>query len=242
MLIAIVDDSKNEQNIIYDAVNKWAKNSCQTVKFEIFDSGENFTAVSETNHYDIVFMDIYMKNMNGIETAINLRKYHLDTLLIFLTTSTDHMAEAFPCHAFDYIMKPINIARLYKTLDEALKVLPENQPYIDVVFEKQKISILHSDILYILSDSNYCIINVKDNEYRIRASFNEFTSQLKDFSEFFIINRGIMVNLDNVLNLNNFDCVMTNQKSIPVSRRKKDEVEQAILKRRFENRRKGVLR
>lgn len=194
------------------------------------------------NHYDIVFMDIYMKDMNGIETALNMRKYYIDTLLIFLTTSTDHMAEAFPCHAFDYIMKPINIERLYKTLDEALKVLPQNQPYINIVFEKQKISILHSDILYILSDLNYCIISVKDNEYRIRISFNEFTSQLKTFSEFFIINRGIMVNLDNVVDFKSLDCIMVNQKSIPVSRRKKDEVEQAIINRRFEVRRQGEFR
>lgn len=183
-----------------------------------------------------------MKGMNGIETALNMRKYYIDTLLIFLTTSSDHMAEAFPCHAFDYIMKPINTERLYKTLDEALKVLPEKQPYIDIVFEKQKISILHSDILYILSDLKYCIISVKDNEYRIRASFNEFTSKLQNFSNFFIINRGIMVNLDNVVDLENLDCIMVNRQSIPVSRRKKAEVEQAILNRRFEVRRQGGFR
>ena len=239
MQIAIIDDNKKEQQIIYNAVTDWANKTKQLVSFDKFDSGEDFIAVMPDKHYDIAFMDIYMKDMNGIETAINMRKYYPDTLLIFLTTSVDHMAEAFPCHTFDYIMKPINIERLYKTLDEALKILPQNQPYINIVFEKQKISILHSDILYILSNLNYCIISVKDNEYRIRASFNEITSQLQNFSEFFIINRGIMVNLDNILNLNNFDCIMVNQKSIPVSRRKKDEVEQAILKRRFEIRRKG---
>lgn len=239
MDIAIVDDSKNEQQIIYNAVTEWAKHSHQSINLSIFDSGEDFTASIINKHYNIVFMDIYMKNINGIEAATILRKYHIDTLLIFLTTSTDHMAEAFPCHAFDYIMKPINISRLYKTLDEALQILPENQPYINILFGKQEISILHSDILCILSDSNYCVVSAKDNEYRIRTSFNEFTSQLQDFSEFYVINRGIMINLDNVINLNNYDCIMINQRVFPISRRKKDKFEQALLNRRFEKRRKG---
>lgn len=241
MHIAIIDDSRAEQQMISKAVTQWAHNSHQSVEFSVFDSGEDFSAAVTENHFDIVFMDIYMGGMNGIETAAVLRKYSLDTLLIFLTTSADHMAQAFPCHAFDYIMKPIDISRLYKTLDEALRILPENQPYIDIVFERQKISVLHSDILYILSDSNYCIITVRDNEYRIRASFNELTSELINFSEFFIINRGIMVNLDNVLRADNFDCIMANQKSIPISRRKKDEFEHSLLSRRFEKRRKEGL-
>ncbi|MGN1433709.1 MAG: LytR/AlgR family response regulator transcription factor [Ruminococcus sp.] len=241
MHIAIIDDSRAEQQMISKAVTQWAHNSHQSVEFSVFDSGENFSAAVTENHFDIVFMDIYMGGMNGIETAAVLRKHSLDTLLIFLTTSADHMAQAFPCHAFDYIMKPVDISRLYKTLDEALRILPENQPYIDIVFERQKISVLYSDILYILSDSNYCIITVRDNEYRVRVSFNELTSELKNSSEFFIINRGIMVNLDNVLRVDNFDCITVNQKSIPISRRKKDEFEHSLLSRRFEKRRKEGL-
>lgn len=241
MLIAIVDDNKEEQKIIYNTVTDWALNSHQSVSFSIFDDGETFCQDVANNHYDIVFMDIYMGSMNGIETAEVLRKHSLDTLLIFLTTSSEHMAQAFPCHAFDYIIKPIDTQRLHKTLDEALKILPENQPYIDIIFEKQKISILHSDILYILSDSNYCVVAVKDNEYRVRVSFNEMTSKLKNAPEFFTINRGIMVNLDNVYKLDNFECIMTDNNSLPVSRRKNSEFEQALLNRRFEIRRKGGL-
>lgn len=239
MKIAIVDDSKTEQQIIHKAIVQWAENTKQAVEYNIFDSGEAFIDAVFNNHFDIVFMDIYMGGMNGIETATIFRKQNLDTLLIFLTTSTDHMAQAFPCHAFDYIMKPIEISRLHKTLDEALKIMPDNESYIDFVFEKQKISVLYSDITSIFSDLNYCIIKTTDNEYRIRTSFNEFTSQLKNTPQFFTINRGIMINLDNVLKIDNFDCIMTNGQTFPISRRKKEDTEQALLNRRFEKRRKG---
>ena len=242
MRIAIVDDSKNEQQIIGKAIYEWSKTQHQTVNMFAFNSGEAFAEIIDKKHYDIVFMDIYMKDMTGIDTAIKLRQYHADTLLIFFTTSAEHMAQAFPCHAFDYLMKPIDISRLYKTLDEALKLLPDNQPYIEFTFEKQNISLLYSDIICILSDSNYCIIRTKDNEYRVRASFNDFTSKFKDAKEFFSIGRGIMVNLDNVVKIENLCCTMINNDVLPVSRRKKDEAEQALLNRRFEKRRKGGIR
>lgn len=242
MFIAVVDDSKSEQKTIINAICQWAKMNKQAVNFSIFDSGEEFIKVMEDKHYDIVFMDIYMNDgIDGIKTAMKLRDYHIDTLLIFITTSVDHMAEAFTCHTFDYITKPIDISRLYKTLDRAYLFLPNSRPYIEFVFEKQKISVLHSDLIYILSDSNYCIIKTTDNKYRVRTSFGELTAQFENSTDFFVINRGIMVNLDNVIKTESLNCIMSNKEILPVSRRKKDTVKQALLNRKFEKRRKGVL-
>ena len=177
--------------------------------------------------------------MTGIDAAKILREHNLNTLLIFLTTSQDHMVQAFPCHAFDYLFKPFEEKRLYKTLNEALKVLPENSPYLDIVCDKHTHSVFLSEILYILSDSNYCIVGLKDKEYRTRASFSDFTSKVKDAPEFFTISRGIMVNLDNVISIDKTDCTLINQEVFPVSRRKHEEAEKALLERRFEKRRKG---
>ena len=138
--------------------------------------------------------------------------------------------QAFPCHAFDYLFKPFEEKRLYKTLNEALKVLPENSPYLDIVCDKHTHSVFLSEILYILSDSNYCIVGLKDKEYRTRASFSDFTSKVKDAPEFFTISRGIMVNLDNVISIDKTDCILINQEVFPVSRRKHEEAEKALLK------------
>lgn len=239
MRIAIVDDDKNQQNTLYKAISGWTERHHQAANFFAYNSGEDFVAALNEKEFDIVFMDIYMNEMTGIEAAKYLREHNMNTLLIFLTSSQDHMVQAFPCHAFDYLFKPIELDRLYKTLDEALKVLPENKPYVDIVYDKQKHSVFLSDILYVLSDSNYCIIGVKETEYRTRVSFGEFTEKLKNSSEFFTISRGIMVNLDNVVSIEKNDCKLVNNEVFPVSRRKQDEAESALLTRRFVKRRKG---
>lgn len=239
MKIAIVDDDKKQQNALYKAVSAWTTENHQAANFFAYNSGEEFVKALDDKEFDIVFMDIYMEEMTGIDAAKILREHNLNTLLIFLTTSQDHMVQAFPCHAFDYLFKPFEEKRLYKTLNEALKVLPENSPYLDIVCDKHTHSVFLSEILYILSDSNYCIVGLKDNEYRTRASFSDFTSKVKDAPEFFTISRGIMVNLDNVISIDKPDCTLINQEVFPVSRRKHEEAEKALLERRFEKRRKG---
>lgn len=239
MNIAIVDDSKSQQKAIEVALKAWADNARQSITLSIFESGESFIEALNTNRYDLVFMDIYMTGINGIEASLSLRKHSMDTLLIFMTTSTEHMAQAFPCHAFDYILKPVDPQRLNKTLDEALKLLPENQPYLNVTFEKQNLCILYSDIISVLSSSNYCVINSAEKQYKVRIPFNSLSGELDGCSRFFVINRGIIVNLDNVSKFDGSDCIMSDNSCLPVSRRKKAQLEQAILDRQFEKRRKG---
>lgn len=239
MNIAIVDDIKEYRENAGKLAYKWAKDRHEAVTIHGYKSGESFLAALQEEHFDIVFMDIYMDGLTGIEAAAKLREISLETILIFLTTSMDHMAEAFPCRAFDYIMKPVDEARLFKALDEAKKVLPENQPYITISVVKQDINLLVSDITYILSDLNYCLVYTRKHEYRTRSQFSKFMEQISSFPQFYTINRGIAVNLDNVLDIKDLDCILADNTTLPISKKKKQEAEQALIDRRFEMRRKA---
>ena len=239
MNIAIVDDVKEYRETAGKAVYEWAKDRHEVVSIHGYKSGESFLAALNEEHFDIVLMDIYMDGLTGIEAAAKLREISLDTILIFATTSVDHMAEAFPCRAFDYIMKPIDIPRLYKALDEAVKVLPENQPFITINVDKQEINIIVSDIMYIMSDLNYCLVYTRQNEYRTRSQFSKFMEGLSEFPQFYVINRGVAVNLDNVLDIKDLDCELTDKTLLPVSKKKQLEAEQALVDRRFQIRRKA---
>lgn len=241
MKVAIVDDIKEYRESTGKAIFEWAKDRKEAVSIKGYKSGESFLAALNGENFDIVFMDIYMDGLTGIEAATKLREISLDTLLIFMTTSVDHMAEAFPCRAFDYIMKPVDITRLYKALDEAVKVLPDNQPYITITVEKQEINIFLSDILYILSDLNYCLVYTRQGEYRTRSQFSKFMEQLDEAAQFLIINRGIAVNLDNVLDIKELDCELSDKTILPVSKKKKQSAEQALIDRRFQVRRKAGI-
>lgn len=242
MLIAIVDDEKEDNEQLARQISEWAENEHLSINCRQFYSGDEFIASLTQINYNIMFMDIYMSGMNGIETATQMRKTDMNCVLIFLTYSTDHMPEAFPCHAFDYIVKPLKTERLYKTLSEAVMILPDKLPYINLTLGKRTIPVLFDDIYYVTSDSNYCIVCTSNEDYRCRISFSEVMDTLLEDSRFCTINRGVIINFDYVNEMKDLCCIMKNEKRFPINTRKSKQFEQALVMHRFKNRRKYLKR
>ena len=227
MRIAIVDDSKTEQERLSVLISAWAHDGA--VITEVFDSGEAFAEALHKKRYELVFMDIIMNGKNGIETARLLRESSMETLLIFITSSPEFMAQAFPCHAFDYVMKPYTPQRVFEVLSEARRALGKHGEVLEIAGDR----FLLSDILYIYSDSNYCEIHTKHGVGRERVSFSALSEQLVRHPSFAVVSRGAAVNFDNTSHISDLDCVMLGGDRVPVSRRRIKEVEQAFLDRQF---------
>ncbi len=229
MTIAIVDDNKTEQNKLSKSISDWANKNCIQIQAECFNSAEVFLNAFKSKKFDIVFMDIIMDGKNGIEAARLLRKISIETMLIFITSSPEFMYQAFPCHAFDYILKPYANDRINEVLDEALRVLGKQGEVTIIAGEK----FLLSDILYVYSDSNYCEIHGKQKTKRVRLPFSDVAKQLTQFQSFMIVSRGAAVNFDNTIDITDSYCVMNNGERITISRRKTKEVEQRYMDRQF---------
>lgn len=241
MRIAIVDDEEAESICLNKMLKHWADINRIDISCDYFLNGDDFlTAVSRTG-YDMVFMDIYMNGKTGIQTAVLMRNVCPECCLIFLTSSKEHMPQAFPCHAFDYLLKPLNNERLFKTLSDFLNIFPENQRYINLNMGKQMIPVLYSRLEYILADSNYCIVQAQE-KFRCRMPFSKLTLLLEEDERFCNINRGICVNLDFVEAMEDLTCYMKNGVTFPINTKKKSELKQALISYRFNIRRKQLSR
>jgi len=86
----------------------------------IFESGEALLETFSPGMYDVVFMDIYLGGMRGIEAAGSIRKADPGVILAFATTSLDHTLESYRLGAFKYLEKPITKDVVRKTLEYAL--------------------------------------------------------------------------------------------------------------------------
>lgn len=241
MRIAIVDDEAEERTLLSKILHNWAKTNQLSIACDCFASGNDFLDVSSRQQYDLVFMDIYMDGTDGIQAAEKMRQTAPDCFLIFLTSSREHMPKAFPCHAFDYLLKPLDKKRLFQTLSDFLCVFPEKQRYINLPLGKQVIPVLYSHLEYIFTDSNYCIVQAQE-QYRCRIPFSKLKAMLEDDERFCIINRGILVNLDYVDTMKNLSCWMKSGISFPMNTKKNSELEQALITHRFNIRRKQLLR
>lgn len=183
-----------------------------------------------------------MDGINGITAAKKMREISLNTILVFLTSSIEHMSDAFSCRSFDYILKPIEKARLYNILYDAIKILPQNDKYISIVSHKQTIPVLYSDIQYIVADSNYILIYINDTEHRCRMPFGEISEKLLSDNRFCVINRGVLVNFDYVLKMEHNLCYMKNDKTFSINTRKRASLEQELIEYRFNKKREDIQR
>ena len=106
--------------------------------FEIteFFSGEDFINLIEKNenkkYFDIVFLDIYMNGITGIETAKKLRETDNQSKIIFITTSNEFASESYEVKAYDYLIKPFSKERILKTIERIFEDEKKNKKILDL--------------------------------------------------------------------------------------------------------------
>ena len=122
--IAICDDEKVIIDRLRGYIEKYIKKAGLPYKIDIYQSGEEFAALEKAmSGYDIVFMDVNMKEMDGIKTAEDLRKYSDGTFLVFVTGFIEYSLAGYKVDAIRYIIK--DETTIESDIVEALNVILE---------------------------------------------------------------------------------------------------------------------
>lgn len=233
--IAVVDDDDEVRHSAQQMLAEFGcAHHCRT-KNALFRTGEEFIASGPAHQYDIVLMDIFMRGMDGTECARRLRADDAACLLIFLTTSTEHMPDAFSCHAFDYLHKPFRPDRLADVLCDALRVLPINRPTVEFVSSRQNVQLCLEDICSVISDAHYVRIKSADgSETRVRMKLDGFFDAVDCDPRFLRINRGIAVNVDHITGIGKGCCMLSDGSCLPLRARDGRSLERAIRQYHFD--------
>lgn len=211
------------------------KEKCIMFDILCFQSGEDFLNDFKKYKFDIVFLDVYMEGIGGIETANAIRKEDNRCVLIFLTSSAEHMPEAFACHAFEYIQKPVSAKRVEGVMADIMKILPQKTQYIEFTSNRQNVKVLYSDFVTASTDGHY--INVSDSTgevYKTRMKFSEFAARLSGDKRFLKINKGILVNMDYIVSIDNNVCLLKGNISLPIKVRDGIKIKELWQKHSFE--------
>ncbi len=218
MRIAIIEDIASEREILKGRLSSQLNRISLDARIFDFASGAAFLFAAQIEKFDLVFLDIYMQNENGVDTAKALRRFDTDCLLIFTTTSTDHALDGFRVRAFHYLVKPYTDDELTALFDEIAKLLPSQDRYIELKAIGGTIRLRFREILYAEHFQHQIHIHRTSGEKIItRQTFHEFTANLTD-GRFFVCYRGIIVNLEHVEDFDGIDFILKNGKRIPVSR------------------------
>lgn len=178
---------------------------------EIIDNVENGeTAILKALQLqpDVVFLDIEMPKMNGMEVAKSLMELKKVPLIIFATAYPQFAAEAFRINAIDYLLKPYDQQQLKQAIKRVEKELFAS-PQVNVKSPLGKLAaetdgeidyILLKDILYMYRENNVTKIITQLNEYEVKLSLKDLETRLKPMS-FFRIHKSYLVNLNHVSRL-----------------------------------------
>ena len=230
MNIALVEDNETDTKHISNLLYDYEKQNKLALSIDCFTDGRAFLESFEKYKYSIVFMDIYMESMNGIETAQGIREKDHSCIIIFLTSSEDFMPQAFSCHAFEYIQKPASKERIFRVLSDALKFLPQTSRVFKFNCNRQTIRLLYADIVCVVANGhNTNITDSYGTTFSPYSSFSEFIKPLTSDNCFLLINKGILVNMDHIIKFENKTCLLTGGISLPVRVREYAQIEQTWL-------------
>jgi len=218
MRIAIVDDIASERENLRRRLGSQLARLALHAEIAEFESGARFLSAAGKKRFDLTFLDIYMDEKNGVDTAKELRRFDTDCLLVFTTSSTDHALDGFRVRAMQYLVKPYSDEDLAALFDEIVKRLPAPDKYIEVNTVGGTVRLRFAEILYAEHYRHQIYIYTADGQKTvIRRTLREFTEGLSD-DRFFLCSRGIIVNLEYAEDFDGTDFILKNGKRLPVSR------------------------
>ena len=240
MQIAIVDDEPEAIRSVKDPILSIAGQRGLPLIVKEFLTGEDFLAAFAPAAFDLVFLDIYIGALSGLDLAREIRSRDSGCMIIFVTTSRENMPEAFRFHAFDYIVKPVSEERLSALISDALAILPTVNRYMTFTANRQEVKLLFSDCVSAASSGHYLLIRAKSGEeYRTRMTLKEFIEIIGDDDRFLSINKGIFVNMDHIRSITERTCVMADGQHFPIKIRESQQIERTWQNYCFDQLRKG---
>lgn len=225
--IAICDDEQNQIEYITSIVTSWSNHKGHSCEIRTFASAEAFLfEYEEDKAYDILLLDVEMKNINGIELAKRIRKDNNRAEIIFITSHFEFVGEGYEVDALHYLIKPISVEKLTQVLTKAAEKLSVEPPSVVISCEGETVKLYESDILYVESFLHYIVIHTKDNEYKIKENISVFENKVSDV--FYRIHRSYLVSLKYITRISRTSVNIGNTE-LPLSRGKYDNINRAFI-------------
>ncbi|MFH6991608.1 LytR/AlgR family response regulator transcription factor [Flavobacterium sp. FlaQc-48] len=188
-----------------------------------FNQAASALAFLMLNPVDLIFLDIRMPGMNGLELARSIGK---NTMIIFVTAFSEYALDSYQVDAIDYLVKPIQPERFHqavrKALDYTVLLEQANQntslefssDYIMVRADRQFIKIKHNDIFYIEGLKDYVILFLKDSKIITNMNLKMIHHELPQ-NQFIRVSKSYIVN-SLYVNVFNNNTITILDKEIPI--------------------------
>ncbi len=220
--IAIVEDEDKWANLIEEYLERFSREQNLDVAITRYRDGYDLVDGYECD-YNIIFMDIEMGLMNGMEAAENIRKVDEGVGIVFVTNMAQYAIQGYKVNALDYVLKPISYIPFCETLKRAIRTNDRDQSgYVVINYKGGAEKIKTDDIAFIESQGHRLFFNTISGQYETtKYTMKEVESMLYEYN-FRRCNSGCLVNLKYVTGYQGNEIKVLDN-VITISRGKKNE-------------------
>ena len=223
--VAVCDDEK----IISNEIKKRLLEIRPEFEVSLFDSGDELIKADKS--FDLIFLDIEMPQLDGMETAKIIRKNHKNVYIIFLTSHSELMAEAFKVKAFRFLEKPIELDSFREAITMAEKEILSNERLTISIKGQLKVIYL-KDIVYIEAFGDGTYIYTNEEVIESKNTLKYWIEKLGT-EHFFQTHKSFVIALRYVKKIDAVKVKMQSvcrEQEIPVSRRKRTQLKEAVVR------------
>lgn len=230
MKIGIIEDEKSHRDLLISYLEGWSAGQKITLELNSFDSAESFWfTYEESGDFDMLFLDIQMGGMDGMELAHRIRKRDRDIVIVFTTGITDYLEEGYEVEALHYLIKPLSAEKVEKCMGKAV-LRRRREQFVTLHTSGGTIKLSEESINYVEARGRSCCIGrVREpEELEVRESLAQL-EQMLEAGEFMKCHRSYLCRIGNIHHIGKEDIFFDDGSRVPVSRRLYQQVNQKFI-------------
>lgn len=229
--IALCDDEISAIQTLENQINSFFYETDIKYFVSKFLDGETLlnSLIDRKEHFDIVFLDIRMNKINGMDVAKTIRNsYEKNVFIVFVTALKEYVFDAFDVRAANYLVKPVETQKLHTSLKRILSdIIPSESKYLILHKCREVKKIPFCSIMYCEVINHHIFIYEKENIHEYGRKIDDLEKELN--GDFFRCHRSFIVNLKYVDRYKAGVAYMPSGEKIPIAARRQGEFMKALL-------------
>lgn len=219
--IAVCDDEIMERCNIAGKIKKILDEMRIPCILRQFGSGREL--LDAPDHFDIIFLDIIMRDLDGMSAAQMFRQKEYDKILVFMSASREYVFDAYDVEAFQYLLKPVDEKKLRRTLQKAVRKTEDHvKEFMIVSKEREKQKLFLDDIYYFEIRGRMIDAHGTDGVFTYYGQIGALENDLQG-KGFFRCHKSYLINLKHVDGYNRQEAVLDNGERIVIAKRRYEE-------------------
>ena len=227
MRIAICEDKADDAAEIRAYLERHFEREGYMGKISVYESGEALLEAFAPGAFEVVFMDIHMPGMSGVEVARAIRADDPDCALVFITIDPGHMPEGYALRAASYVVKPLTQEQMDTALLQCRRVFLQNARFIEVMVGGQSVRLPLPKIQYVGMLDKVASIHTTEGVVKTYTSLAEIERRLGG-KPFLRCHRAFIVNMGYIQDIQENDLLMKGGVRVPLRKNGRKDIRRQV--------------